>query len=80
MRGRRHPELSFEEVETAKLVAAELRSYGGIEVWEGVNRTGVVGLVRGAREHPCIALRADMDALPILEVAEGASARTTNIL
>lgn len=62
----RYPELGNREVKTARLVAAHLRSLG-IEVTEGVGKTGVVGLLRGAQPGPCIALRADMDALPITE-------------
>ncbi len=66
-----HPELSFKEVETAKYVAAALRRYGISEVWEGVGRTGVVAVVRGgAGPGPCIALRADMDALPLQETGD----------
>jgi len=64
----RHPELGFEEVRTSALVAQKLRDWG-IEVVEGVGRTGVVGVVRGTRGgNGAIGLRADMDALPILEV------------
>ncbi|TEA77207.1 M20 aminoacylase family protein [Allopusillimonas ginsengisoli] len=60
-----HPELAFEEFSTAKMVATVLRSYG-IQVYEAVGRTGVVGtLTRG--KGRCIGLRADMDALPMDE-------------
>ncbi len=62
-----YPELGFQEVETARLVAERLRSLG-LEVREGVGRTGVVGVLGSGR--PCIALRADMDALPIQEANE----------
>lgn len=61
-----HPELSFEEVRTARVVAAHLRSLR-MEVRTGVALTGVVGVLRGARPGPVIALRADMDALPVTE-------------
>jgi amidohydrolase len=61
-----HPELGNREFNTAKLVAAHLRKLG-IEVQEGVAKTGVVGILRGAKPGPCIGLRADMDALPIVE-------------
>src|ERR1700733_3062498 len=60
-----HPELGNREFRTAKLVADHLRKLG-IEVKEGVGKTGVVGILRGGKPGPCIALRADMDALPIL--------------
>ena len=65
-----HPELSFQEVKTAAKVAELLRSYGITEIWEGVGRTGVVGLIRGGKPGPCVGLRADMDALPVTETAE----------
>lgn len=61
-----NPELSGEEYETAALIASELRSMG-IEVQEGVGGTGVVGLLRGKSDFPVVALRADMDALPMPE-------------
>lgn len=70
---RRHfhstPELSFEEHETAKYVASKLREYGVDEVHEGIGRTGVVGLIYGkdGKKGRCIAIRADMDGLPVLE-------------
>ena len=61
-----HPELGNQEFRTAKIVADHLRSLG-IEVKEKVGKTGVVGILRGAKPGPCVALRADMDALPIVE-------------
>ena len=60
-----NPELSFEEVETAKRMAAEMRAMG-FEVTEQVGRTGVVGVMRNG-EGPVVMLRADMDALPVVE-------------
>ena len=61
-----NPELGNREVRTAKLVADHLRTLG-IEVQTGVAHTGVVGLLRGAKPGPVVALRADMDALPVVE-------------
>jgi amidohydrolase len=62
-----HPELAFEEFETSALVKAELAA-AGIDFQENVAKTGVVGIVQGKQgEGKTIALRADMDALPILE-------------
>jgi amidohydrolase len=62
-----NPELSFQEVNTARFVAERLRSFG-IEPQEGVADTGLVAVIRGNNpESKTIALRADMDALPILE-------------
>lgn len=68
---RRHlhanPELSYQEYNTAKFVAAKLRSYG-IEPQEGVATTGIVALIQGKNpSKKTVALRADMDALPIEE-------------
>jgi len=66
-----HPELSFEEVNTAAKVVEHLRESGITEIFTQVGLTGVVALIRGeAGEGPCVALRADMDALPVQEVAE----------
>lgn len=63
-----HPEIGFEEVRTSALVARELRSYGVDEIFTGIGKTGVVGLVRGRREgERMVGLRADMDALPMDE-------------
>jgi amidohydrolase len=61
-----YPELAFEEYQTAKVVADYLKALG-IEVQEGIAQTGVVGLLRGGKPGAIIALRADMDALPIQE-------------
>src|SRR5687768_2190352 len=61
-----HPELGNREVRTAKLVADHLRSLG-IEVTEKVAHTGVVGILRGGKPGKVVALRADMDALPVTE-------------
>ncbi len=63
----RHPELSYEEERTGALVAEHLRGLGLDEVRAGVARTGVVGVLRGRAGGPCVALRADMDALPVTE-------------
>jgi amidohydrolase len=61
-----HPELSNRETRTADLVAQELRSLG-LEVRTGVAHTGVVAVLRGRKPGPVVALRADMDALPVTE-------------
>jgi amidohydrolase len=61
-----HPELSYQETRTAKLVADHLRSLG-MEVKTGVGGNGVVGILKGGRPGPVVALRADMDALPVTE-------------
>ena len=61
-----HPELGFREFRTGGIVAKELESLG-IEVTKGVGKTGVVGLLEGAKPGPTLMLRFDMDALPIAE-------------
>ena len=64
-----NPELQYDVHRTAATVAAKLREFGCDEVVEGIGRTGVVGLIKGrtdTRGH-VVGLRADMDALPILE-------------
>ncbi len=61
-----HPELGNSEVRTAKLVADHLRSLG-IEVRTGVAKTGVVGVLKGGKPGGVVALRADMDGLPVKE-------------
>jgi len=61
-----HPELGFEETRTSDLVAEKLTSYG-LEVHRGLAKTGVVGVLRSGNSTRTVALRADMDALPIDE-------------
>ena len=63
-----HPELAYQETRTAALVAKNLRSWG-IEVHEGIGKTGVVGVLSAGDSTRTIGLRADMDALPIVEAS-----------
>ena len=65
-----HPELSNREYETASLVAAHLESLGFDEIETGIAHTGVVGTLRGGQPGPTVALRADMDALPVKEMVD----------
>jgi len=62
-----HPELGNREFETAKLIAEYLRGLGLDEVRTEVAHTGVVGVLRGSKPGPVVAVRADMDALPVTE-------------
>ena len=64
----RHPELAYEEKRTASVVARLLKEWG-IEVHEGIGRTGVVGVIASGNSGKAIGLRADMDALPIQETS-----------
>lgn len=68
---RRHihanPELAFNEYETARFVAEKLRSFGVDEVHEGIGGTGVIGVLRSGGGARAIGLRAELDALPVLE-------------
>jgi amidohydrolase len=61
-----HPELGNQELRTSKLIVDHLKKIG-FDVKEGIAKTGVVGILHGGKPGPCIALRADMDALPIIE-------------
>jgi len=61
-----YPELGNREFETAKLIEQHLRSLG-LEVQTGVAHTGVVGVLRGGKPGPVVAVRADIDALPVTE-------------
>jgi len=62
-----HPELSYAETQTAAYIATALRSLPGIEVQTGVGRTGVKAVLKGGRPGPVVALRSDMDGLPVEE-------------
>jgi metal-dependent amidase/aminoacylase/carboxypeptidase family protein len=61
----KHAELSFKENRTAGIIAERLTA-AGLEVKTGVNKTGVVGVLRGDKPGPVVAWRADIDALPIV--------------
>ncbi|QQL49602.1 amidohydrolase [Mucilaginibacter ginkgonis] len=61
-----HPELGNHEVRTADIIAKHLTSLG-IEVKTGVAKTGVIGILKGGKPGPVVALRADMDGLPVTE-------------
>jgi amidohydrolase len=74
-----NPELGNREVETGALVAEHLRALG-LEVRTGIAHTGVVGVLRGALPGPVIAVRADMDALPVTEATGLAFASTKRVL
>ena len=65
-----NPELGNREFRTAALVAEHLRALGFDEVRTGIAHTGVVGVLRGGRPGPVVGLRADMDALPVTELAD----------
>lgn len=67
-----HPETGYEEFRTSAIVAKHLENLG-LEVATQVGKTGVVGLLRGETAGPTIALRADMDALPIQDLKKGVS-------
>jgi len=62
-----HPELSYQETRTSAQVLAQLEKIPGIELRTGVAGTGIVATLGSGKEGPCVALRADMDALPIAE-------------
>src|SRR5450755_4490315 len=70
-----HPELLYDVHRTAATVAEKLKSFGCDEVVTGIGRTGVVGVIRGRKTaagqgRKVVGLRADMDALPILEATD----------
>ena len=73
-----HPELQYDLPRTTQIVAEKLRAFGCDEVVEGIGRSGIVGLIRGksTASGRTIGLRADMDALPILEATGAAHSST----
>ena len=66
----RHPELGYRETRTAALIADRLRALGFDDVRTGIGKTGVVGILKGGRPGKVVAVRADMDALPIPELID----------
>ncbi|RYH30282.1 MAG: amidohydrolase [Alcaligenaceae bacterium] len=62
-----HPELSYQETQTAAYIAAALAEMPGLEIQQGIAKTGIKAVLRGGRPGPVVALRADMDALPVAE-------------
>jgi amidohydrolase len=71
-----HPELGFREFRTSGIVAKELEALG-LEVTKGIGKTGIVGLLDGAKPGPTLLLRFDMDALPISEETQAEYASQT---
>ena len=71
-----HPELAFDCHETASWIEARLREIGVDELHPGIAKTGIVAIINGARPGPTIGLRADMDALPIVELTGAEHAST----
>jgi amidohydrolase len=72
-----HPELGFRETRTAGIVAERLRALKFDEVRTGVGVTGVLGVLKGAKPGPVVALRADMDALPVQELNDNMPYKST---
>ena len=66
----KHPELSMKEFETAAYIERELRALNLDEIRTGVGQTGILGTLRGGKPGPVTLLRADIDALPIIEVSQ----------
>jgi amidohydrolase len=74
----RHPELAHQEQRTAAIAAERLRALGLDDVRVGIGQTGVVGVLRGGRPGRTVLLRADMDALPLMEADRGHLYRSEN--
>lgn len=60
----RHPELSFQETDTAAYIRSTLNALG-VPLMEGISGTSTVAVIKGEKNGPCIAFRADIDALPV---------------
>jgi len=75
----KNPELGFQEFQTAKIISNALRKIG-IEVEEGVGGTGVVGVLKGSELGPLVAIRSDMDALPIKESPSDRSSEIDGVM
>src|ERR1044071_4835313 len=74
----RHPEIAYQEHRTAGIVAEHLRNLQLDDVRTEVGQTGVLGLLLGARPGRTVMLRADMDALPLVEADRGQTYRSVN--
>jgi amidohydrolase len=74
----RHPELAHQEHRTAQTIVDRLLAGGLDEVRAGIGQTGVVGVLKGARQGRCVMLRADIDALPLTEADRGQTYRSMN--
>src|SRR5262245_16878321 len=72
-----HPELGYEEVETSRRVRERLERLPGLRIRSGMAKTGVVATLNATKPGPCVALRADMDCLPITEETGAAYASKT---
>ena len=71
----RHPELSFQETDTAAYIRSTLNALG-IPLMEGISGTSTVAVIKGEKTGPCIAFRADIDALPVEEKPHGGADMT----
>lgn len=74
----RHPEIAYQEHRTAGVIVDRLQRLELDEVRSGVGQTGVVGILNGRRPGPTVMLRADMDALPLVEADRGQAYRSVN--
>ena len=72
----KHPELTWQEEQTAKTIAEALGQIPGLKITTGIGRFGIIADLEGDAAGPMLALRADMDALPVTEKTKGNCERT----